>query len=513
MWATAEHAARSQVARPSLWCERSVDRAKGYDVPEIELKLDVTPESAAAIAASELFAGEPERRKMKAIYFDTPDRALSAAGFSLRIRTSGQSRVQTVKADGAASAGLFVRSEWEMDVEGETPVLDHTTPIRAMLGAACDTVLPVFEVSVERRIWNVKEEDSRIEVVLDEGKVRSGKRKEPICEIELELKEGRPAALFSLARKVDAIAPVHIGVLSKSARGYRLAKKPRAAFKAEAIVLEPRLEARAAFQQIAHACLRQFRLNEALVLAERGPEALHQARVALRRLRSAFSLFAPLYEGDAQAVAFRHELRELAAILGEARNLDVLIARAGPGDLHDRLQTARSQAYADVEAALASPQARALMIDLMEWLALGPWLAEADARGGKARSFAEAALDRYRRKVKKGGSRLKKADDEARHELRKNAKKLRYAAEFFSSLFTGKKSRRRTERFIAGLEDMQDRLGLLNDLATAPGEIEKLGLSDDPQAQALLGAEAKPQLIAAAAEAHESFVDTKRFWR
>lgn len=482
-------------------------------MPEIELKLDVTPQSAAFIAASDLFASEPEVRKMKAVYFDTPDRALSAAGFSLRIRSAGQSRVQTVKADGPASAGLFVRSEWEMDVEGDTPVLDHTTPIRAMLGAACDTVSRVFEVSVERRIWNVDEDGSRIEVVLDEGRVRSGKRKEPICEVEVELKEGQPASLFSLARKIDAIAPVHIGVLSKSERGYRLAKKPRAAFKAEPIVLESGMEAHAAFQQIAHACLRQFRLNEALVLADRGPEALHQARVALRRLRSAFSLFAPLYEGDAQAPVLRAELRDLAAILGEARNLDVLIGRAGPGDLQDRLQTARSQAYADVEAALSSPKARALMLDLMEWLALGPWLADADKHGGKVKSFAQDALDRYRRKVKKGGRRLKKADDEARHDLRKNAKKLRYAAEFFASLFTGKKSHRRTKRFIAALEDMQDQLGLLNDLATAPGELDKLGLSDDPQAQALLRADAKPPLVAAAAEAHEAFVDAKRFWR
>ena len=60
---------------------------------------------------------------------------------------------------------------------------------------------------------------------------------------------------------------------------------------------------------------------------------------------------------------------------------------------------------------------------------------------------------------------------------------------------------------------MQDHLGVLNDLATAPGEIRKLGLEDDPEAQALLGSEAKAPLIAAAAEAHEALVDAKRFWR
>lgn len=483
---------------------------------EVELKLDVTPDAAAAIEASELLSGEPERQQLHATYFDTPDQALRSAGFSLRIRRSGAGRVQTIKADGAASAGLFLRSEWEAEVESDTPVLDHTTPILAKLGARTAEIGPAFEVVVERRIWNVDEDGAEIEVVLDQGQIRSGGREEAVCEVELELKGGKPPALFGLARKLDAIAPVHIGVLSKAARGYRLTKKPRQAFKAEPVTLDPEMDAASAFQHIAQACLRQFRLNEAALLAHRAPEALHQARVALRRLRSAFSVFAPLFEGDEQAASLRVELRAIAAILGEARNLDVLIARAGSGPLQDKLQSAREEAYANVEVALASPRARSLMLDLMKWLAMGPWLTESGAHSAgteSARSFAQSALDRYRRKVKKGGRRLIKADDEARHDLRKDAKKQRYAAEFFATLFDDKKSRRRYARFIAALEDMQDHLGVLNDLATAPDEIRKLGLENDPEAQALLGTEAKAPLITAAAEAHEALVDAKRFWR
>lgn len=478
---------------------------------EVELKLDVTSDAAALIEAAGLLAGDPERRRLDATYFDTPDLALKAAGFSLRIRDSGTSRIQTVKADGPASAGLFMRAEWEMEIDGDRPVLDHTTPILAKLGARCQEIAPLFTVTVERCIWNVEEDDTQIELVLDRGEIRSGDREEAICEIELELKGGKPPALFSLARKLDAVAPVRIGVLSKAARGYRLAKKPRLAFKAEPITLSPEMGAASAFQHIAQACLRQFRLNEAvLLLSDRSPEALHQARVALRRLRSAFSVFAPLFEGDEQAAWLRNELREIAAILGEARNLDVLIARANAGPLQDRLQSARDEAYANVETALASPKARSLMLELMGWLTTGAWLDGAD---GPAREFAQSALDRFRRKVKKGGHRLTKADDEARHDLRKDAKKLRYAAEFFAALFAEKKNRRRYKRFIAALEDMQDHLGVLNDLATAPGEIHRLGLQDDPEARALLGAADKAPLIAAAAEAHEVLVDTKRFWR
>jgi inorganic triphosphatase YgiF len=483
---------------------------------EVEMKLEVTPDAAAALRASPILADEPACKALRAIYYDTPDRALLDAGFSLRIRTSDDSRIQTVKASGAASAGLFVRSEWEMAVEDDTPVLDHTTPILAKLGSLCAEIAPAFEVTVERCTWIVQEDDATIELVLDQGQIHAGDREKAVCEIELELKEGTPIELFHFAHKLDAIAPVRIGVLSKSDRGYRLIEPPREAFKAEAVTLNTKMDVTAAFQHIVQMCLRQFRLNEQVLQEHRSAKALHQARVALRRLRSAFSIFGSLIENDEQATTLRDDLRDLAAILGEARNLDVLIGRAEPGALRERLQAAREDAYAGVETALGSPKTRTLMLNLTAWLVDGPWLSDAEIEARRSEpvgAFAQTALDRYRRKVKKGGRRLAKADDESRHELRKNAKKLRYASEFFAALFDGKKSRRRYKRFIAALEDLQDQLGLLNDLATAPGEMQKLGIEDDPDAQALLGTQAKKPLVRAAAEAHELLVDSKRFWR
>jgi inorganic triphosphatase YgiF len=489
---------------------------EGLGVLEVEMKLEVAPDAVAALRASAILADEPECKRLRAVYYDTPDHALADAGFSLRIRTCDDVRIQTVKAGGAASAGLFVRSEWEMAVDDDTPVLDHTTPIKAKLGPLVDEVGPLFDVTVERCTWNVQEGDSMIELVLDQGQIHGDGRDEAICEIELELKDGVPADLFRLAHKLDAVVPVRIGVLSKSERGYRLGRPLKQGFKAEPIALDATMDVTTAFQHVAQICLRQFRLNEQVLLEHRSPKALHQARVALRRLRSAFSIFADSFEGDAKAAALRDDLRGLAAILGEARNLDVLIGRASAGALHDRLQGARDEAYTAVEMALASPKTRTLMLDLMEWLVDGAWVSDSQTepqRSEPIEAFAGHALDRYRRKVKKGGRRLAKADDETRHDLRKNAKKLRYASEFFAALFDDKKGRRRYKRFIAALGDLQDQLGLLNDLATAPDEIRKLGAEDDPEAQALLGSEAKKPLLAAAAEAHEALVDTKRFWR
>lgn len=483
---------------------------------EVELKLEITEAAAEQLKASPLLAGEHDCSHLRATYYDTPDRAVASAGFSLRIRSKGEERTQTIKADGPASSGLFMRSEWEAPVGGDAPVLDHSTPLKALLGDNVEGIAPVFEVDVERCTWNLVDGETEIELVMDRGQVHAGGRGELICELELELKRGSPAALFDFARKLDAAAPLRIGVLSKSERGYRLTKPAHSAYKAERVRLDAEASAAAAFQHIAQSCLRQFRLNEALLVEHRNAKPLHQARVALRRLRSAFSLFKDLFEGDQQAGMLREELRALAGALGEARNLDVLLERASDGDLQARLQLAREAAYARVEDTLDAQGTRALMLNLVEWLIDGAWLNDAAtqaARSELSREYAVQVLDHVRRKVKKGGRRLAKIDDEARHELRKDAKKLRYASEFFGSLFADKRSRKRYRRFIAALEDLQDQLGHLNDLATAPDEIRKLELQDAVGVDVLLGHDTKPHLLDAAADAHEGLVDTKRFWR
>jgi CHAD domain-containing protein len=107
---------------------------------------------------------------------------------------------------------------------------------------------------------------------------------------------------------------------------------------------------------------------------------------------------------------------------------------------------------------------------------------------------------------------MTKLDDQRRHEVRKKAKKLRYASEFFSELFAGtKKERRRYVRYIETLEKLQDELGALNDLVTMPSLLAQYGLTDDAAVVKCGGS--KKKRLAAAADAHEELADAKRFWR
>lgn len=481
-------------------------------VDETELKLQLAEDAAESLRASGLLTGRPKTAMQRSVYFDTPGHDLAAAKLSLRIRRTGSRRIQTVKQADQAAVGVFSRSEWEVPVKTDTPVPDDRTPLADVLGERAARLAPVFVVAVTRRTWELSHDGARIEVVIDQGEISAADRRSPVCECELELLSGPPQALFALARRISAAAPVSLGVLSKSERGYRLIGPLPQAAKAERVPLVPDLTAAEAFRQIVTICQWQFRLNEDLLLAMRSAEPLHQARVALRRLRSAFTIFRPML-GD-HGAALREELRWLAQELGDARDLDVLLGRAPDGPLRDRLRAAREAAHDRVAATLSSGRTRGLMLDLAEWTATGDWLSDpatAEARGMAVRDFAAKALSRFRRKVKSGGRNLTALDDEARHDLRKDAKKLRYAADFFEPLFQDD-HRKAHKRFGAALSDFQDRMGELNDLAAAPLVLERLGLTDMPQADGLTTAADRDALLAAAQDAHDRLAAARAYW-
>ncbi|NTF09286.1 CHAD domain-containing protein [Agrobacterium rubi] len=481
---------------------------------EVELKLEIDAAGFERLMSSNLLGDPDETVQQTSTYFDTSDNAFFAEGFTLRIRKVGDARTQTVKATGP-SASIFARSEWETAVTGDTPVIDMTSPLINEFGDQANNVWPKFDVVNERRIWNVTENGSNIEVALDRGSVRSVDREAPIIELELELKDGKPEDLFSLARKIEGIVPVRFGVLSKAERGFRLLEAERAVVKADPVELDRGASACQAFQTIASSCFRQFRLNETILRSRRNEDSLHQARVALRRLRSAITLFRPMLQDD-EAKRLSAEFRWLADVLGEARNIDVLLPKAEAGELRDTLAEKRTAAYDNVIEALDSSRARALMLDYNEWLHCGDYLSDAattDARERPAGQFAGEALDKARKKLKKHGQDLSGVDDEHRHEARKDAKKLRYAAEFFRSLFPDKRGMRRYKRFVVAMEALQDELGALNDLATGPEVLDEHGLRGLAGADDLIVHADKAKLIRAAQEALDDVLDAKRFWR
>ena len=141
------------------------------------------------------------------------------------------------------------------------------------------TCRPVFATRVRRTVQRLETTDhagrpSLIEAALDFGGIEANGAKLPIAEVELELLEGSPEALYALALELDALAPLRLETRSKSARGYALAAgAPPAWHKAEPPALEADATVDRAIQAILRNCLQHWCANEAAASTAAIPKA------------------------------------------------------------------------------------------------------------------------------------------------------------------------------------------------------------------------------------------------
>lgn len=485
---------------------------------EIELKFLCAPDDLGRVLAAAP-EGDDDCRELISVYFDTPDLDLQKAGASLRVRESKGQRVQTLKrGDGLA------REEHETPIASDAPD-PSLGPLPELLPSGVRGELkPAFHVRVTRRQRLVRFDGAEIELALDQGEVRGGKRTSPISEVELELKSGRPAALFGLARELSRAAPIYLSFASKSQRGQALiAGRPLHAQRRAKVALGPGATTADVFQGIGRNALELIAANAELLRQRPDAEAVHQLRVAARTLRSAISTFREVVADD-DFDRIKGELRWLAKACDDARNLDVFakdtlapaekLASPPPGlpALMAEIETARERARADVAQTVGSTRFRDLLIEVTGWVETGDWLSRPPS-GKPAKPFAARALQARRRKLLKEGRDLGRLDDAARHHVRIDAKKLRYAAEGFGPLFGNKA----TSRFIKQLKALQDELGAINDMVTAETLLAYLGLSPDAAFAAgeLVGRKAadKDRHVAKAAKAIDRLADVESFWR
>lgn len=448
---------------------------------EVELKLNIAPADIPRLrkhpAILSAQTARPVTRKLTSIYYDTPRLALLDAGVSLRVRRMSGGWFQAVKAAGHASAGLHQRMEWEDIIAFGHPDFSKITD-PALTKIFDDPVLraalaPIFRTEVRRTEWQLAwDNGDHVELALDLGELVAGEHREPIREIELELKGGATARLFELALALQHDLTLTLENVSKAQRGYaRYRPQPPTVVRAQGIHLKKHMAAHAALRQIAWECLAQLQGNQAMVLHGSDVEGIHQMRVALRRLRSSLSVFQSIIDTETRT-ALGGEIRWIAATLGHARDLDVFIQQTLPPmlrhlqrppgllELRDRAGAAQTRAYEAARTALTSPRYQTLLLSLGAWLEREP-PAMPGTHPPEVMSVAQGMLDKRYRQLRRHGRRLAEMQPEERHAARIAAKKLRYAAEFFASLYP----ERETRPFLRDLAALQNILGDLNDIA------------------------------------------------
>jgi inorganic triphosphatase YgiF len=470
---------------------------------ERELKLEGDPEDLRRLLQEPAIAaglkGRPKRKRLATVYYDTEDAILRERfGMSLRVRKDGRRFIQTVKRERRADGVMFARDEWEMPVEGEAPDPTRLTdPALADVVSVLIThpVVPVIRTEIRREIvdlvWTDEHGSSAVvNLSLDEGRIAAGDGEVPVGELELELVEGEPACLFSLALRCADIVPVRFGTQGKWERGFRLrtglAPEPE---KAERPVLSAASNIEAVMVASFAAALRQWLGNEGAVQDGRDPEGIHQMRVALRRLRSLLTVFKDLIP-KAQRKALSAELRAVVQALGPARDLDVFetellapVIEARQDDrslsaLRELAGTARERANAQARASVSERSYGRTLLRLSAWLDMRGWRLGADAAGAEQLAMppVEAAgtvLDKALRKVLRRGRRFADLSPPERHKVRIALKKLRYAADAVSDLFDPGLVKPYARR----LSRLQDHMGRFNDAFVA-GELVD-GLLED----------------------------------
>lgn len=190
---------------------------------EIELKLRIAMQDIEQFKKHQLFQEiTPKFLQLNAIYFDTLDLKLKQSRTALRIREENGVLIQAIKTAGQSSGGLHQRREWEYEVPYRTPDLSKI-PDEVKDLFQNQTLEAVFTTDFKRTLWLIEgEENSLIEVCLDEGNIRCGELSEPISEIELELKRGEIANIYEIASQLQSIVPLFPENKSKAARGYQL---------------------------------------------------------------------------------------------------------------------------------------------------------------------------------------------------------------------------------------------------------------------------------------------------
>jgi triphosphatase len=517
---------------------------------EIEIKLRLRREHVPRLRRhpllSEGFKLSGGRERQDSVYFDDRHRTLQKKGLSLRVRQIGERRIQTIKAANGLG-GPIERGEWETAVTASRPdfAAAKGTPLERVLAKLRDPLEPLFETRVSRTAFPVQFGNSDITVTLDQGKIDTGESAAPICELELELKNGSPSDLFQLARQLDEKIPLELSYETKSARGYSLLDEGSAEpGRAQEVSLRPGMSCAETFRVIAHECLRHMMQNREGIVQGKA-EALHQMRIAVRRFRSTMTFFGDIASSPG-ADDVKVQFQWLRDLTGPARDLDVFVKETlaplraeFPKDravarFYRQAIRQQAKAHSAIRKAVQSAQFRKLLVQTAGWIEGGDWRADADAlmrarQDAPIQYYAADQLSTLRRKARKQGKFLKELDDRRLHRLRVRTKKLRYAAEFFSSLASSKKGRKQAREFIESLRALQDKLGILNDVAVhrtlslqiarnacspsgvrAPNEHGDFSVPDMIAHRQDVNVE---RLLEEAAEVFSEFRGVKRFWK
>ncbi|MEV1116478.1 CYTH and CHAD domain-containing protein [Actinosynnema sp. NPDC049800] len=416
----------------------------------------------------------PEEQRLEAVYYDTADLRLARAGLTMRRRTGGDDAGWHLK----LPAGVDTREEVRLPPGRAAKHPPKQLGSLVQVHARGHELSPVARIQTTRQRWQLVDDKGRLltEVVEDLVSGQSLADGSPVDswrEIEVELGERGDVALLD---RVEArLADAGITRSTSSAKLGRLLADRIA-------TTTPLTTSGKSAGDVVLAYLRE----QADALKHQDPrvrrgedDAVHQMRVATRRMRSALQAFGTIVERD-DTRELTDELKWLAGVLGEARDLEVLrtrftdhLARLDDGLVLGPVHAQLTRHFAPLEAAAHEAAVAALdseryfaLLDAVDALVAEPPFTPA-AQAKAAKALPELVDRTYRRLAKRAEGAH---DDVSLHEARKAAKRLRYAVEV-SEPRIGK----RAKEYRKKVKAVQELLGEHQDGVLARPVLRELG--------------------------------------
>ncbi len=412
-------------------------------------------------------------------YFDTPDLSLLQAGYACRQRIQDGQHLLTLKARHGVSGAVHRRAEWEMclPATAEMPPPPESLPddvCRQLLALTENAPLkPLFSLKQQRYARPVQRDRHLVaEMNLDTATLCCAGSERSFMELEVELQgEGNEADLAAMLACLTAIPGLAPQPLSKFEQGLAMLRDAPPGLTPEDTIAE-------AARKTLRLHLLRMMLNEEGTRTGKAPESLHDMRVATRRMRTAFRVFAAALNLETLGPHLK-DLRRTGRTLGRVRDLDVFrenaqayletFAKGSQPDL-TMLQQAWDAEYEHARTALLKYLDGSRYARFKREFALmlaAPFPASAISLPYAARVTAEAVPELIRERLAEFyTSQMRLAQPEAAltdyHRMRIVTKNLRYTLEYFREVLGVE-----AEQAIAELKTLQNHLGALQDAVVA----------------------------------------------
>jgi len=421
-------------------------------------------------------------------YYDTDDWRCHRAGFALRVRQYDDQIEATLKAFKSQTEIPGLRSRREITQHLDAEGLTNLQGLMKGKGAVSDRLRlivgsyilrPMFDVQTHRKSFDLLleppkglEPSVRLgEVTLDDTTITAGEKQAKLTRVEIEMKPNMIKRLQPFVDEMRTACNLQPASASKFGTGMALGNyNPTFTLDLGSLIIN----SDSSLGDVAFAVMRKhfiaFLAREPLARLGEDSEAIHDMRVATRRLRAAMSLFRTILSPRFERV--RDELKWIAQTLGEARDLDVQITQLS-GWTQDRslinvLIKEREQAQAKLLEALDSKRYRQLIRVLTELLKRGA-MNRVEAKARAVESAPPLIAGRWKRFCKAADGVTLDSSAEEYHGVRIRVKRLRYAVEFFSDLY-GEAAQELIARFVV----VQDILGAHQDAHVAMPRLRTL---------------------------------------